>query len=184
MSLYIIRHGQVSSNTERRFNGEVDEDLDEKGVAQAVEAGKKLIGVKFSAVYCSPLKRTRQTLKALNLDPSVPVFYDERLVERREGAMSGEKIDEDFLQDVYLNYNAKQIDGGFETVPEVFDRVHSLLDEIREKYKDENVLLVLHGMIGRAVFFYFNPVPENGKLGTHPESFLLNCEVRFFEFGD
>lgn len=182
MSLYIIRHGQVCSNAERRFNGEVDENLDEKGIEQAVEAGKKLIGIKFSAIYCSPLKRTRQTLKALNLDPSIPVFYDDRLTERREGNLSGEPIDDDFLKNVYLNYYGKKIDGGCETIPEVFERVHSLIDEVKEKCKTENILFVTHGMIGRAVFFYFYPLPGDGNLFLYPESFLKNCEIRSFEF--
>ncbi len=182
--IYVIRHGQTSLNTERKFNGAVDEDLDEKGLAQAVAAGENLKGIKFSTIYCSPLKRTRQTLKALNLDPSVPVIFDDRLIERREGFMSGKVIEEDFLQNVYLNYNAKDVGEGFETVPEVFERVHSLLNEIKDKHKNENVLLVLHGMVGRAVFYYFNPLPENGKLGTHPESFLSNCEIRSYEMGE
>ena len=182
MSIYVIRHGQTGLNTQRRFNGSVDEDLSEEGISQAKEAGKKLVGKRFSAVFCSPLKRTRQTLENLKIKSSIPVYYDERLVERREGALAGMQIDDDFLQNVYLNLYAPSCCEGCETVPETLDRVYSLLDEVKARYKDEDVLLVTHGFIGRAIYYYFMGLPESGLLGEVPEAFLQNCQIRKFDF--
>lgn len=182
MSVYVIRHGQTGLNTERKFNGSVDEDLSPVGISQAVDAGKKLNKKKFSAVYCSPLKRTRQTLENLHLKSSIPVYFDERLVERREGALAGQVIDDDFLQNFYLNLYAPRLCEGCETCPEALDRVYSLLDEIKSKYEDKDVLLVTHGFIGRAIYYYFMGLPESGLLGEAQEGFLQNCQIRKFDF--
>ena len=182
MSIYVIRHGQTSLNTERKFNGSVDEELSDVGVQQAKDAGKKLSKKKFSAVFCSPLTRTRQTLENLKLKPNTPVYFDERLVERREGLLAGTVIDDDFLQNVYLNLYAPSCCEGCETVPETLDRVYSLLDEIKEKYSGKDVLLVTHGFIGRAIYYYFLGLPESGLLGDVPEAFLQNCQIRKFDF--
>lgn len=184
MSVYVIRHGQTGLNQVRKFNGSVDEDLSDVGRKQAEEAGKKLAKKKFDAIFCSPLKRTRQTLEFLNLDPSIPVYFDERLVERKEGALAGKDIDDDFLKNVYLNINAPRFCDGFETVPEALARVDSLLEEIKNNFAGKDVLLVTHGFIGRAIYFYFLGLPENGLLGDNQEAFLMNCQIRKFDFDE
>ena len=178
MSLYFIRHGQTILNTKVMFNGEVDEELNETGIVQATKAGEKFKDVKIDLIYCSPLKRTRHTMELLNLDKNIPVIYEERLVERKAGELAHKEIDMDFLQNVFLNINTDVKVEGMETVDEVFKRVHSVLDEIKEKHSDKNVLIVAHGFVGRAIYFYFNKLPESGKLGDCPESFPQNCEVR------
>ena len=161
MSLYFIRHGQTVLNTKVMFNGEVDEELNETGIVQATKAGEKFKDVKIDLIYCSPLKRTRHTMELLNFDKNIPVIYEERLVERKAGELAHKEIDMDFLQNVFLNINTDVKVEGMETVDEVFKRVHSV-----------------HGFVGRAIYFYFNKLPESGKLGDCPESFPQNCEVR------
>ena len=46
----------------------------------------------------------------------------------------------------------------------------SLLDEIKEKYKNKNILLVTHGGVARAIYFYFNELPKDGQI----EKYLPN----------
>ena len=60
--------------------------LNKTGKVQVKETAKSLKDVKFDVCFCSPLKRTRQTAKALikyhkNLKP----VYDGRLIERQYG---------------------------------------------------------------------------------------------------
>jgi broad specificity phosphatase PhoE len=51
----------------------------------------------------------------------------------------------------------------FEELPALFKRVHPLLDEIKQK-EYNNVLIVAHGGILRAIHYYFNEVPKDGDL--------------------
>ena len=52
------------------------------------------------------------------------------------------------------------------------------LDELKEKYKDETILLVTHGGTLRAIYWYFNGIPEDRNVGYDMHS---NCEIKEYE---
>ncbi len=182
MSLFVIRHGETPLNSERKFNGEVDERLSDYGILQAAKAGVQLQQKNIEIVYCSPLTRTKQTLELLNLNRTIPIVFDDRLVERIEGSLSGQPITDDILKNVYLNFFPEVYVEGLESLTEVFLRVFSVLDEIEKKFKDKNVLIVTHGCVGRAIYHYFNNLPDDGKLTFSEESYQKNCEIREYDF--
>jgi len=181
MSLYFIRHGQTCYNSKGVFNGETNERLNRAGRKQARKAGKFFLDKNIDIVYCSPLKRTRQTLKLLKLDKKIPVVYDARLVERRVGKLAGVQIDKDNLPNLYLNRYCKEKIEGLETFDDVMKRVHETIEDIK-RCERKNVLVVGHGFVGRMIYFYFNKMPEDGMLGACPESFCQNCEIREYDF--
>lgn len=92
--LVLLRHGESVWNRENLFTGWTDVDLSEKGVEEAVEAGKVLKheGYTFDIAYTSVLKRAIRTLW-LTLDGMdlmwIPVVRDWRLNERHYGALQG-----------------------------------------------------------------------------------------------
>ena len=57
--LVLLRHGESTWNKENRFTGWTDVDLSEKGVEEAIEAGRKMQekGFVFKYAYTSFLKR-------------------------------------------------------------------------------------------------------------------------------
>ncbi len=61
--LYLVRHGQTPYNAERRLQGQTDIPLSETGRGQARALGERLKneGARFDALYCSRLKRARET---------------------------------------------------------------------------------------------------------------------------
>lgn len=93
-TLVLIRHGQSQWNLDNRFTGWYDIDLTEKGQAEAVDAGKRLLeeGYQFDACYTSVLKRAIRTLwtvlDEMNL-MHLPVQRNWRLNERHYGALQG-----------------------------------------------------------------------------------------------
>ena len=62
--LVLIRHGESTWNLENRFTGWADVDLTQKGIDQAVAAGKSLkkAGYEFDIAYTSVLRRAIRTL--------------------------------------------------------------------------------------------------------------------------
>ena len=92
--LVLLRHGESAWNKENRFTGWTDVDLSEKGLTEALEAGKllKKEGFTFDVAYTSVLKRAIRTLW-LVLDEMdlmwVPVNRSWRLNERHYGALQG-----------------------------------------------------------------------------------------------
>jgi probable phosphoglycerate mutase len=73
VSVYLARHGQTAYNLERRFQGHLPVPLDETGRAQAVELAERASAHEFAALWCSPLRRARETADILaeriGLDP-------------------------------------------------------------------------------------------------------------------
>jgi 2,3-bisphosphoglycerate-dependent phosphoglycerate mutase len=93
-TIVLLRHGESTWNKENRFTGWTDVDLSDKGLAEAVNAGRLLkeAGFAFDVAYTSVLRRAIRTLwVALDeLDRMwIPVFHSWRLNERHYGALQG-----------------------------------------------------------------------------------------------
>lgn len=149
MKLYVIRHGRTKCNDENKYNGKLDEDINEIGIEQAKKASKEVAKLDIDLIICSPLLRTRHTCEIINSN-NIPVIYDKRLEERDCGELTNKNLGEFYYTD-YYNYYSTNIVKGLETLPELFRRTHSFLDEINEKYKDKNILLVTHGVVARTI---------------------------------
>lgn len=162
MKLYVLRHGQTNLNKEKRYNCRYDESINETGIEQAKEAGEELKNLDIDLIICSPLKRAKQTMSLANVN-NVPVIYDDRLIERDGGILTTTPIDDFYYTEYYNYYSTKYVEG-LETLPELFERVHSFLDETIEKYKDKNILLVTHGSVIRSIQFYFEELPSDGMI--------------------
>jgi 2,3-bisphosphoglycerate-dependent phosphoglycerate mutase len=93
-TLVLLRHGESIWNKENRFTGWVDVGLSDKGVEEAVEAGRVLAreGYIFDVAYTSVLKRAVKTLW-LTLEEMdlmwIPVHNSWRLNERHYGTLQG-----------------------------------------------------------------------------------------------
>jgi 2,3-bisphosphoglycerate-dependent phosphoglycerate mutase len=92
--LVLLRHGESTWNKENRFTGWADVGLSEKGVQEAMEAGRTLRkeGYIFDLAYTSVLKRAIKTLW-LALEEMdlmwIPIHENWRLNERHYGALQG-----------------------------------------------------------------------------------------------
>lgn len=103
IKLVLVRHGESIWNKENRFTGWTDVELSEKGIIEAVDAGRVLKekGYTFDVAYTSILKRSIDTLdyilKELN-DDNILVKRSWRLNERHYGALQGLNKDETRLK--------------------------------------------------------------------------------------
>ena len=98
IKLVLVRHGQSVWNLENRFKGWTDVGLSEKGINEAISAGKLLKekGYTFDIAYTSVLKRANDTLDYIlkEMDLQIPIKYSWRLNERHYGALQGLNKDE------------------------------------------------------------------------------------------
>jgi 2,3-bisphosphoglycerate-dependent phosphoglycerate mutase len=92
--LVLLRHGESTWNQENRFTGWTDVGLSDRGLKEAIEAGRLLRreGYAFDVAYTSVLKRAIKTLW-LSLEEMdlmwIPIYQSWRLNERHYGALQG-----------------------------------------------------------------------------------------------
>ncbi len=96
--LVLVRHGQSIWNLENKFTGWTDVGLSDKGVKEAIDAGKTLkkLGYTFDVAYTSLLKRAQDTLNIIlkELDLNIEINKTYKLNERHYGALQGLNKDE------------------------------------------------------------------------------------------
>src|SRR5712664_2019455 len=92
--LVLVRHGQSEWNLKNLFTGWKDPDLTEKGVAEAIDAGRKLKAqaLSFDIAFTSVLLRAQHTLDLMLTElgqTGLPVKKHLALNERDYGDLSG-----------------------------------------------------------------------------------------------
>lgn len=84
-----LRHGETDSNRLRITAGATDVTLNETGWRQARDAAAALAGRGIDAVFCSPLRRARDTAELVAAALGLPVAVIDQLAERNWGEFEG-----------------------------------------------------------------------------------------------
>lgn len=199
--LVIIRHAQSLSNSIRKGGLFIpdnqdaerlklirpeDTPLTQLGILQADYAGGFLQGEygEFDAVYCSPYKRTNQTLNGIrdcysdyNQNLSKNIFYDPLIREIERGVihnMTEQEARQYFpwfrlfpQHEWYKNPDARKgwfytrMPGGGESYADVLLRVRVFLGELFSNHTNEKILLVTHGGVTRTIRMYLEKLTPN-----------------------
>lgn len=90
MKLYIFRHGQTDGNVKNIVQGAgVDIELNALGRSQAAQLGEILQSEHLDAIYCSPMKRAKETAKIVATACNIPVIIMQGLEEVHFGEAEG-----------------------------------------------------------------------------------------------
>lgn len=157
--LYFVRHGETEYNRRGIVQGRgIDSTLNENGREQAEALAERLRDRSFSAIYASPLRRTRQTAAILaQHHQHTPVQYLADLEEMAWGIYEGEPPSEE--RDRVLDAMKQRwrqgaydepIEGG-ESIRAVQQRALRAVDHITAQEQGSNVLIVTHGRFLRVV---------------------------------
>lgn len=175
MKFYVTRHGETTWNRENKVCGVTDLELNETGRKQARKTAELLREKEISRILCSPMRRAQETAGIINAGRGLPLLIDVRLREQDYGIFEGAPRDDSgFLS--HKRMFATRYPGG-ESHMLTAGRVYSLLEEARERYAGESLLLVCHGGVCRIIESYFHDM-------TNEEFFcfsMKNCEVREYE---
>lgn len=159
MELYVIRHGQSQANAANQLAGWYDIPLTEKGINDALCAGKKLEGVEFEKVFTSDLIRAVQTCE--NVLPGKEYEKCELIRELAVGEFEGLYYDESSTDPTYERFRecCKVRDFspcGGESHQMQVDRVGAFMSMVAEKYTGRvaafahagTIECVLHNVFG------------------------------------
>src|SRR5271157_3918819 len=89
MLMFCIRHGESTYNAQGRVQGHLNIPLSELGRRQsaALAAVCKMFGAE--AIFCSPLRRARETAEPIAAALALPIQEEPRLIEIKVGIFQG-----------------------------------------------------------------------------------------------
>ena len=189
-TLYFLRHGETEWNLNgNRYCGHTDIPLSETGYRQASQAAEALRNIHFTAMYCSPLLRSRETAGVLADGRDLPCRFDRRLIEIDfgdwEGKTRGEIEEEDPRAWSQWMHNPEETPAGHngENALQVYGRACAFVDEVSKKYLSDSILVIGHntlnrvyiaGSLGMPISNYRRILQSNGGisvLGVEDSSF-------------
>jgi 2,3-bisphosphoglycerate-dependent phosphoglycerate mutase len=164
--LVLVRHGESEWNRLNLFTGWRDPDLTDKGVGEAVRAGRflKAKGLVFDIAYTSALKRAQRTLDLILAElgqEDLPIVRDEALNERDYGDLSGLNKD-----DARKRWGEQQVlvwRRSYDIAPPGGESLKDTAARVLPYYKSRiwpdvkagrDVLVVAHGNSIRALIMY------------------------------
>lgn len=89
-TIYLLRHGPLLGESEKRFVGQIDTPLALKGIDQAQALADALLPCPIGVVHCSDLKRARQTAEIIAETLGVPTVAHRELREVSLGEWDGQ----------------------------------------------------------------------------------------------
>lgn len=180
--IYLFRHGETDWNKERRLQGQSDIPLNREGreLAERTAEALKAEGISFDRVFCSPLRRARETAEILAGGGNMPLTVDGRLKEMCFGEFEGGYFDEvkrkdssHPLHNFFCMPQAYIPPAGAESFQEAAARGREFLEQQIVPLEGicDAVLIVAHGAFNRCILNSILGIPE----GNFWDIALPNC---------
>ena len=156
MRIILIRHGESTGNTERRFQGQSKDPrfhLTDLGKQQANKLRQRLIKENIfpTHIYSSPLKRVKETAEIIAAGTNIEIQYKNDLQEYDLGILTGMSIDEASKKYKKTEWQRIQLSEyetiqGVETIQQKLMRATQVIDWVITDHNDrDTVFVVCHG---------------------------------------
>ena len=194
LKLYIVRHGETEWNVIKRFQGQLNTPLTEKGMEKLRETGKKLENVLFDEVYTSELGRTVASAEIIlneNRGYRNKKLELKKLAELNEvyfGVWQGLTYEEVFLKypeeaNNYFynvkNYKAENVEA--ENLKDALERFLKGINKILDSHESGNILVVTHGTV---LEMFMNYVANNSIFDIDERTLMGNGDYKVFSYKD
>lgn len=170
--LYMIRHGKTDWNLKSLVQGSVDIPLNEEGRNEARKVASEIDLSDIDICLASPLQRASETAKIIT-QGELEIIYDDLLKERSFGDYEGKQISWDIITR-HWDYKINDVSDNIESIRDCLNRAKLMLDKIKIKYPDKNVLIVSHACLIKCI--HFNLVGYNEEtdfLSFNPQNTTL-----------
>ena len=177
--LYLIRHGETAGNSEGRFQGIVDNPLNESGMQQAQMLGMAFSLSRVDVLYTSPLLRARQTAQMIaqmhGLQKLEPVV-EPGLSELDGGLLEGRRFEE-------LAVEYPEVMQAMQHAPaQLCERIVQTVDRIVRQNQGKVIVAVSHGIVISSYIHFVSGKPfeqmSNGMVANASVSkFLFNDDL-------
>lgn len=153
-TFYLVRHGESEANAARRFAGQSDSPLTERGRRQAEAVARELAKVRFDKVVSSDLSRTRDTAAVIAKAQGIDLEIVPELREIDVGDKTGTPFDEisglpSWRDDAFVAWP------GGETLDQVLARTQGAIDRLARENPGKTICVVGHGGVNRILISHF-----------------------------
>ena len=194
LKLYIVRHGETEWNVIKRFQGQLNTPLTEKGMEKLRKTGKKLENVLFDEVYTSELGRTVASAEIIlneNNGYKNSKLELQKLAELNEvyfGVWQGLTYEEVFLKypeegNNYFynvkNYKAENVEA--EKLEDALERFLKGINKILDSHESGNILVVTHGTV---LEMFMNYVANDSIFDIDERTLMGNGDYKVFSYKD
>lgn len=165
MKFYLVRHGETEWNKLGKFQGSADVDLNERGISQAKESAEASKEWGHSAIYASPLTRTRRVAEEIHRATGALVTAREGLMELGLGDLEGVTGAEMRARwpEIYESWreNPEQVEmPNGESLGQLQQRAWQvILDIERDHRSEESIVVVSHNFAIRSIVCALLDVP-------------------------
>jgi len=163
-TIWLIRHG-APQGVEGRCYGRHDPPLSSEGVLQANAIAKRLASEPIHHVYSSPLVRALDTARSIAEPHHLTVETLETLCELHYGDLEGLRYEEirQRYPEIYTSWHERPTETGFpngEHFSEMRERVMGALALLRERHRQQSIVVVAHSGVTRVVIGHALGVPD------------------------
>ena len=176
---YVVRHGETEYNANGIYQGQTNDiPLNDKGRRQASNLIDKLKNKNIGAVWCSPLKRARETGEIIAAGLGLSTKEHKGLTEGNFGIAEGTPVAEVKSWEVYTKWRSsdpKYDDVGYEkgeTKKQIRTRAVQALKEIAQVEPAENIVIAAHGEVARQLNRAAGRLIQGVPNGTYSELIL------------
>ena len=149
LTIYFLRHGQTECSRNNSFCGSIDSQLTPEGLEMAKAFADAYNSMDWTAIFCSPMRRTVLTAKPLSEAIKMEPQLRDGLKEINYGKWEGktpEVISREYHDD-YIRWSADPAwyaPNGGEMAVTIASRAIQVIEEIKSLYSSGNVLVVSH----------------------------------------
>ena len=180
MIITLVRHAEVDETYHQCYNGHIDISLSQKGRTEAQELADRFANKAFNAVFCSDLKRCKETLEPFTLECK-PV-YTSMLREKSWGRHEGKNFDEIIASEAFEYENFEQwinaLDG--ELYSAYVKRIEGFFTGFLPANPYENVLVMTHAGVIRVLMHILEKISLEeafSKSFAYADSITLDTET-------
>jgi alpha-ribazole phosphatase len=176
--IYLLRHGEIDSDGEKRFIGWTNLPLNAIGVQQARRWQEEFSGMPFDGIYCSHLDRTRRTASIISERQRAEVNDIPALKEINLGAWEGLAMSEvklrfpDEWRERGKNIFRFRPPGG-ESFSDLCERVIPVFESIATAATG-NTLIVAHAGVNRMILCRLLGMPAENLFRIGQDYACLN----------
>lgn len=149
LTLYLLRHGQTQCSRDNAFCGSVDAELTTDGIEMAQAFAVAYQSLNWQNIYASPMKRTIATAKPIAEKLGIELELRDGLKEINYGKWEGKTVAtvSSEYHDDYIRWTADPAwypptEG--ELAVAIASRALIVIEEIKQRYSDGNILIVSH----------------------------------------